>query len=411
MQIYLVGGAVRDQCLGLPGKDRDWVVVGATPAQMLSQGYRPVGRDFPVFLHPQTHEEYALARTERKQGHGYRGFITNHDPGVTLEQDLQRRDLTINAMARDQHGHIIDPYGGQRDLRQRLLRHVSPAFREDPLRVLRVARFAARYASLGFTVAPETMSLMREISTSGELTYLPGERVWQELRQALCCQQPSRFFQVLQQAKALHALLPELSALHGVPQTPCHHPEIDSLRHTLMALDLAATESAEEVVCFALLMHDLGKGLTFTAQWPRHIGHERAGLEPIQQLCQRLRCPSAYRELATQVCQWHLHVHQAMELRPQTLLKLLSATDALRRPQRFSQFLLACAYDARGRLGLEHESYPQQAFMRRLAEHVNTVDISDLLDIGLGGKTLGVRIQQRRLDAIRDFRKIYDQEK
>jgi tRNA nucleotidyltransferase (CCA-adding enzyme) len=404
MDIYLVGGAVRDDLLGYPTSEHDWVVVGAQPQDLIALGYQQVGKDFPVFLHPSSKEEYALARTERKQGHGYTGFAVHCDPAVTLEEDLQRRDLTINAMARRTDGHIIDPYGGQRDLEARLLRHVSDAFVEDPLRVLRTARFAARYAHLGFTVAPETLALMAEIVAQGELEHLPAERIWVELERALGERNPEVFITVLRDCGALARLLPELEALFGVPQTAEHHPEIDTGVHTLMALRQAAALSAATDVRFAVLIHDLGKGTTPRAEWPRHIAHEQRGIKLVDQACKRLRAPNQFRDLASKVCQYHTHCHRALELRGDTLLKLLTATDALRRPERFEAFLLACEADARGRLGLEQRAYPQADYLRRALALAQGVTAAQFADAGLAGKALGDAIKQeqvRLLEALR----------
>ena len=404
MKAYLVGGAVRDALLGYPSSENDWVVVGATPADLLAQGFQQVGKDFPVFLHPDTRDEYALARTERKRGHGYTGFAVHCDPAVTLEQDLLRRDLTINAMARSPEGDIIDPYGGQRDLAARVLRHVSDAFVEDPLRVLRTARFAARYAHLGFGVAPETLALMAEIVDQDELAHLPAERIWLEMERALGERDPQVFVQVLRDCGALARLLPELEALFGVPQTEKYHPEIDTGVHTLMALQQAALLTPATDVRFALLLHDLGKGTTPRAEWPRHIAHERRGLKLVEQVCQRLKAPGQYRELAVKVCEYHTHCHRALELRGKTLLKLLNATDALRRPERFEAFLLACEADARGRKGLEQRDYPQADYLRCAQAMAQEVSAAAFSEQGLQGKALGEAIaaeRVRRLEALR----------
>ena len=404
MKVYLVGGAVRDALLGYPSSERDWVVVGASPRELLDRGYQQVGRDFPVFLHPETRDEYALARTERKQGHGYTGFAVHCDPAVTLEQDLLRRDLTVNAMARSAEGEIIDPYGGQRDLAARVLRHVSAAFVEDPLRVLRTARFAARYAHLGFSVAPETLALMAEIVDQGELAHLPAERIWVELERALGERDPQVFVQVLRDCGALEALLPEVEALFGVPQTERYHPEIDTGIHTLMALQQAARLTPASDVRFALLVHDLGKGTTPRDEWPRHIAHEQRGLQLVERVCQRLKAPGQYRELALKVCQYHTHCHRALELRGKTLLRLLQATDALRRAERFEAFLLACEADARGRRGLEQCDYPQADYLRRALAAAREVSAADFSAQGLQGKALGDAIAServRRLEALR----------
>ena len=404
MEIYLVGGAVRDALLGYPSSERDWVVVGASPADMLDNGYQQVGRDFPVFLHPQTKDEYALARTERKQGHGYTGFAVHCDPSVTLEQDLLRRDLTVNAMARAESGAIIDPYGGQRDLAAKILRHVSAAFVEDPLRVLRTARFAARYAHLGFSVAAETIELMTQIVLQDELAHLPAERIWTEIDRALGERNPEVFIDVLRDCGALQRLLPELEALFGVPQTADYHPEIDTGIHTLMALQQAARLTPATDVRFAVLIHDLGKGGTPAAEWPHHIAHEQRGLKLVDAVCKRLKSPGAHRELALQVCAHHTLCHRALELRGKTLLKLLTATDALRRPERFEAFLLACEADARGRKGLERRDYPQADYLRRALDIAREVSAALFTGAGVEGKALGAAISAervRRLDALR----------
>lgn len=396
MKIYLVGGAVRDALLDYPVHERDWVVVGARPEELERQGYQQVGKDFPVFLHPQTKDEYALARTERKQGHGYTGFAVDYDPTVTLEEDLQRRDLTINAIARDEDGTLIDPCGGKADLEQRVLRHVSEAFVEDPLRVLRTARFAARYAHLQFTVAPETLALMADIVAQGELAHLPAERVWVETEKALGERNPEVFIQVLRDCGALAALLPEVDALFGVPQPPAHHPEIDTGEHVLMTLQQAAALSEDTDVRFAVLMHDLGKAATPPEEWPRHIRHEERGIALIEQVCKRLRVPKRHSELARTVCAQHTLCHRALELRGKTVLKLLNATDALRRPDRFESFLLACEADARGRLGLEQRDYPQADYLRRAREVAQSVNAEQFTDSGVTGKALGDAIADRR---------------
>jgi tRNA nucleotidyltransferase (CCA-adding enzyme) len=406
MRIYLVGGAVRDELLGLPARERDWVVVGARPEELLAQGFKPVGKDFPVFLHPQSGEEYALARTERKTGPGYRGFETLFSPDVTLEQDLERRDLTINAIAKDpDHGALIDPFGGQRDLRDRLLRHVSPAFVEDPVRVLRVARFAARFAPLGFDVAPETLEVMREIAARGELDALVSERVWQETQRALEMPAPARFFEVLRAANALPVIFPELHALFGVPQPERWHPEIDSGVHTLMALEQAAKLSEDPVVRFAALTHDLGKGTTPPQSWPSHVAHEQRGVALVEGLCDRLRIPNAYRELATLVSRYHLQAHRVEELRDGTLLDLLEHVDAFRRAPRFEQFVLACEADARGRKGLENREYPQAEYLRRARAAAAGVTLQPAEREGLEGQQIAEKLRQARLSALRKLRK------
>ena len=404
MEIYLVGGAVRDSLLGYPVIERDWVVVGARPEDLLSQGYQQVGKDFPVFLHPRSKDEYALARTERKQGHGYTGFAVNCDPTVTLEEDLLRRDLTVNAIAQDAQGNIVDPHGGRRDLEQRVLRHVSEAFVDDPLRVLRTARFAARYAHLEFTVAPETLVLMHAIVQQGELAHLPAERVWVEMERSLGERNPEVFIRVLRDCGALEKLLPEVEALFGVPQTAEHHPEIDTGEHVLMALQQAVACDYDTEVRFAVLLHDLGKGTTPQAEWPRHIAHEQRGKKLVTRACKRLKAPRRYTELAATVCQYHTHCHRALELRGQTLLKLLNNTDALRRPERFEAFLQACEADARGRLGFENRDYPQADYLRQALTVAQEVSAAQFTDSGISGKALGEAIsveRSRRLEALR----------
>ncbi len=401
MKIFLVGGAVRDELLGLPVKERDWVVVGARPEELLAAGYRAVGKDFPVFLHPQTAEEYALARTERKTGPGYRGFETRFSPDVTLEQDLERRDLTINAIAKDMEtGELIDPFHGQRDIEQRVLRHVSQAFVEDPVRILRAARFTARFAPLGFDVAPETIELMRDIVARGELDALVPERVWQETQRALEQQAPWRFFEVLRDAHALQKIFPEVDALFGVPQPEQWHPEIDSGVHTMMVLQQAAKLTPDPVVRFAALVHDLGKATTPREEWPRHIAHEHRSAELIEQLCARLKAPNAYREVAIQVGKHHLLAHKAMELRPATLLELLESLDAFRRPERFEQYVLACEADARGRKGLENRDYPQANFLRRVREAAASARPDPEVMPHLSGEQIAGHMRKRRLEKI-----------
>lgn len=397
MKIYQVGGAVRDRLLGLPVKDHDWVVVGATPEEMIDLGYKPVGRDFPVFLHPETAQEYALARTERKTAPGYTGFVFNTSPDITLEQDLMRRDLTINAMAQDEHGDLIDPCKGREDLEQGILRHVSPAFVEDPLRVLRVARFAARF---GFKVAPATMDLMQAISASGELDALVAERVWQETKRALGEDRASLFFIVLKDCGALARVFPELDGLYGVPQPEHYHPEIDSGVHTMMVLDQACRLSADTMVRFAALVHDLGKAATPQADWPAHRDHERRGVELVNRLCERYRVPKKFRELAVIVTRYHLDCHRVQELRPGTVIDKLESMDAFRRPGRFEQFLLACEADARGRKGLENTDYPQADRFRALVAAANAINTKSLPVNELDGKEMAQTIRQLRIDAI-----------
>lgn len=403
MQIFKVGGAVRDQLLGRPVVDIDWVVVGATPEQMRAQGYRPVGDDFPVFLHPTSGEEYALARTERKSGHGYGGFTFHTSPDVTLEDDLLRRDLTVNAMAQADDGTIFDPYGGQADLAARILRHVSPAFAEDPLRVLRVARFAARYAYLGFTVAAETLALMRSLAESGELQHLTAERIWQEFARALMEDNPEVFIEVLRDCGALKALLPEVDVLFGVPQPAEHHPEIDTGAHILSVLQQCARFKQTLNIRWACLLHDLGKGTTKPELWPRHIAHEKHGLPLIKKVNKRFKAPNECAELALLVGEYHTHAHRALELRPETLLKLLMSFDIMRRPQRFDNFVAASEMDSRGRLGLEDRLYPQADYLRNAAEVVRTVSVKPLLEKGLRGAELGLALNAERLRTLQAY--------
>jgi len=401
-QSYVVGGAVRDRLLGRPVNDRDWVVVGATPQQMLDAGFRQVGRDFPVFLNPQTHEEYALARTERKSAPGYHGFVVHADLSVTLEQDLARRDLTINAMAEAPDGTLIDPFGGQRDLRARVLRHVSPAFAEDPVRILRLARLAARFAD--FDVAAETMALMREMVRSGEVDALVSERVWQELARGLMEAQPSRMFETLRACGALEVLLPEVACLWGVPQPAQHHPEIDTGVHLMLVLDEAASANTALAVRFACLCHDLGKGTTPPDQWPRHIGHEQRGARLARALCDRLKVPTECRELAVLTAGEHGHVHASLGFGAAALMRLLERCDALRRPQRFAQLLDACACDARGRTGLRACPYPQRDRLLQaltLAQTVDTAALAAALGAeGRSGTQIGQAIAAARVAAI-----------
>jgi len=400
MEIFLVGGAVRDELLGLTPEERDWVVVGATPEEMTARGYRLVGKDFPVFLHPRTHEEYALARTERKTAPGYHGFTVHAAPEVTLEEDLRRRDLTINAMARRADGEIVDPFGGRRDLEARLLRHVSPAFVEDPVRILRVARFAARFARLGFRVADETRELMREMVENGEVDALVPERVWAETERALRSDSPAVYFEVLRECGALRVLFPEIDALFGVPQPVEHHPEVDAGVHTLLVLTQAARLSPDPVVRFAALVHDLGKATTPKEEWPSHKGHEARGVPLVKALCRRLRVPNSYRDLAIVVTRYHLHYHRAAELRPETLLKLFKGIDALRRPERFEQFLTACEADSRGRPGFEDAHFEQPEILRRTREAAAAITSQELLARGLNGPELGRELDRLRIRAI-----------
>lgn len=407
MEIYLVGGAVRDELLGLPVKERDWVVVGATPDELLRRGFRPVGKDFPVFLHPETHEEYALARTERKTAPGYYGFSVHAAPEVTLEDDLLRRDLTINAMARNNEGRLLDPYRGRADLEARWLRHVSPAFAEDPVRILRIARFSARYAPLGFQIAPETLDLLRDMVAAGEADHLVPERVWAETVRALGEAQPGRFIETLRQCGALARIFPELDRLFGVPQPPAHHPEIDVGVHTLLALAVAVQLGADVVTRFAVLVHDLGKGTTPPEEWPRHLGHEQRGADEIRLLCQRLRVPNMYRELGVLTARFHTHCHRALELRPKTLLNTLQGLDAFRKPQRFQQFLVACEADARGRRGLEAQGYPQAILMQQVYQAAAAVQARPLVEQGLTGLALAEALRRERLAAIVEARRVF----
>ena len=404
MQVYLVGGAVRDRLLGRTVHERDWVVVGATPAELERLGYTPVGREFPVFLHPTTHEEHALARLERKVGPGYRGFTTQFSPDVTLEEDLKRRDLTVNAMAQAEDGQIIDPYGGQADLAARLLRHVSEAFVEDPVRILRVARFAARYAELGFRVADETLALMRRMTEAGEVAALVPERVWQETERALDEPHPQVYFEVLRACGALAVIFPEIDALYGVPQPPRWHPEVDTGVHVMLTLRYAAAQNAPATVRFAALTHDLGKARTPRERWPSHHGHEALGVPLIEALCDRLKVPNAQRELAILTARDHTLVHRALELTPATVLKLFESCDAFRRPERFSELLLACEADARGRTGLENMPYPQAPYLRSLLEAAAAVALSAQDRAGLAGPAIGEEIRRRRLAAITPLR-------
>ena len=405
MKTYIVGGAVRDRLLGWPVVDRDYVVVGATPAQMVALGYQPVGKDFPVFLHPETHAEYALARTERKSGHGYKGFTVHAAPDVTLEEDLSRRDLTINAIAEAEEGTLVDPFGGRADLAARVLRHVGPAFAEDPVRVLRVARFAARFAPLGFTIAPETLQLMQGIVRSGELRALVAERVWVETERALGEKTPAVYFEVLRQCGALAELMPEVDRLFGVPQPEKWHPEIDTGVHTLQVLDVASELSSETTVRFAALVHDLGKGVTPRDQWPRHIGHEQAGVRVIGQMCERLKVPTEHRELGQLVSREHQRIHRAAELRDATVLDVLEAADAFRRPERFDRLLLACEADARGRgPELRARTYPQAQFFRDRFKAAAAVKLDVDVMQQLAGPAIAQALRVARVAAIRDVR-------
>ena len=401
MEVYLVGGAVRDEQLGLPVKERDWCVVGATPDELLSKGYRQVGKGFPVFLHPETNEEYALARTERKTGAGYHGFEFQTSPDVTLEADLSRRDLTINAMARDADGNLIDPFDGMADLEHRVLRHISDAFSEDPVRILRTAKFKARFAGLGFELAGETLDLMAQMVSDGEADSLQADRVWQETEAALAGPNPHLYFQVLRDCGALAVVFPELDALFGVPQPPQWHPEIDCGLHALMVLEQSAKLSDDIAVRFAALVHDLGKATTAKENLPSHPGHERRSVKLVNKMSKRLPVPRACRELGVLVAEYHAHCHRAFELRPQTILKLLKEIDAFRRPERFRKFLLACEADARGRTGFEDKPYPQAAYLERAGKEAGRVKADQAADTATNGAAIGAEIDKKRLEAIK----------
>jgi len=402
MKMWMVGGAVRDALLGLPVNDRDWVAVGATPQEMVDAGYTPVGKDFPVFLHPQTKEEVALARTERKSAPGYRGFTIHADPGVTLEEDLLRRDLTINAIAQAEDGTLIDPYGGQKDLRDKLLRHVSPAFAEDPVRILRVARFAARFSD--FSVAPDTNVLMQQMVQDGEVDALVAERVWQELARGLMENKPSRMFEVLRACGALARLLPEVDRLWGVPQPPAHHPEVDTGVHLMLVLDMAAQLQTPLTVRFACLGHDLGKGTTRVEELPRHIAHEARSVKLVQAMCERLKLPTDCRELAETVAREHGNVHRSETLDAAAVMRLLERCDAWRRPQRFAELLLACECDARGRTGFENRPYPQRERLQHALDAALAVDTASVsaqaLEKGWKGSAIGDAIRNARQAAV-----------
>ncbi len=405
MRSFRVGGAVRDALLGLPVNDTDWVVVGTTPEAMIAAGYLPVGKDFPVFLHPDTREEYALARTERKTGRGYHGFAFHAAPDVTLEQDLARRDLTINAIAQAEDGSLIDPHGGQQDLRRQVLRHVTEAFREDPVRILRVARFAARFHH--FSLAPETLELMRAMVAEGEVDHLVPERVWQELARGLMEDKPSRMLEVLRECGALARILPEVDRLWGVPQRADYHPEVDTGVHNMMVLDMSARLAAPLPVRFACLTHDLGKGTTPEDVLPRHIGHEQRSAKLLQGLCNRLRVPNECRELADVVAREHGNIHRSGEFGAAAIVRLLERCDAFRKPQRFEQVLLACECDARGRLGLEEQPYPQRARLLAALEAARAVDTATVAaqarEQGLSGEAIGERIQHARTQVVQDL--------
>jgi tRNA nucleotidyltransferase (CCA-adding enzyme) len=402
MKIYLVGGAVRDKLMGFTPTERDWVVVGARPEDLESQGYKRVGKDFPVYLHPKTHDEYALARTERKTKPGYKGFTVHASPEVTLHEDLERRDLTINAIAEDQDGQLIDPFGGVKDIENKILRHVSPAFAEDPVRILRLARFAARFAHLGFTVAPETNELMKHMVANGEVDALVAERVWKEMERALAMPTPARFFEILRGCGALERLFPELEALYGVPQPENHHPEVDTGVHTMMVLEQAAKLSGDTQVRFAALVHDLGKGITPKDEWPKHKEHEEKGVPLVENLCKRYRVPNDYRELAIHVTRYHLHYHRALEVKANTILKLLQNIDAFRKPQRFEQFLLACEADAKGRTGFENRPCPQSGLLRQAFNAAAGINARPIINKGLQGKMLGQELHRLKILAVKE---------
>jgi tRNA nucleotidyltransferase (CCA-adding enzyme) len=401
---YLVGGAIRDKLLNRESYDHDYVVVGSTVNEMLSLGFTQVGKDFPVFLHPETKEEYALARTEKKLGIGYTGFTCNSSKLVTLEEDLLRRDLTINAMALKPNGEIIDPYNGQDDLKNRILRHVSEAFIEDPLRVLRVARFSARYHSYGFTIAKETLALMTQISRSNELQSLSSERVFIELNKSLLEDHPEVFFETLKSCGALSVLLPEIETLWGIPNPIKWHPEVCSGVHTMMALQQAVKLSNKAEVRFAALCHDLGKGITPEAEWPSHRGHEKSGLPIVKALCKRLKVPSSYQALALKVCEYHLHCHKAFELKPSTILRVFNALDVWRKPEEFNDFILACTADMRGRTGFEDKEYPQAAYLHQLATQARNVSARKFVEQGIKGSAIKEAIEKERLLLIQNIK-------
>ncbi|MEZ8186476.1 multifunctional CCA addition/repair protein [Shewanella sp. 5S214] len=403
MKIYLVGGAVRDTLLKQTVVDKDYVVVGSSIDEMLAQGYQQVGKDFPVFLHPKTQQEYALARTERKTGKGYQGFSCDANKDVTLADDLLRRDLTINAIAQDSEGKLYDPYHGIDDIHAKVLRHVSDAFIEDPLRVLRVARFAARFHHLGFTIAAETLQLMTDIANSGELEHLTPERVWQECDKALSSQSPQIFFAVLKQCQALTVLFPEIDALFGVPQPAKWHPEIDTGVHTLMVLEQTSLLSSNKAVRFAALVHDVGKGLTPKQEWPKHHGHGQKGLSIIKALCQRIRVPNEYRDLALLVSDQHQNIHNAFELRAETIVKLFDKGDFWRKPQRLTELLLCCHGDIRGRTGFEQANYPQAEFLQHCYELASNVDVQSIISAGYQGSQIKSQLQLTRSETVNSY--------
>jgi tRNA nucleotidyltransferase (CCA-adding enzyme) len=403
MKTFLVGGAVRDFILDLPTTDKDWVVVGETVESMVKQGFQTVGKDFPVFLHPHTHEEYALARTERKTAPGYKGFSVHASPEVTLEQDLVRRDLTINAIAQDENGNIIDPYQGQSDLKNRIFRHISPAFSEDPVRILRIARFSARFSHLGFTIADETMQLMKQMVAEGETDHLVAERVWAELEKALSEKTPDAFFYTLKECNALATIFPEIDQLFGVPQPVKHHPEIDTGIHSLMCLEQASKLSSSAEVRLAALLHDLGKAVTDPEKWPSHHGHEELGLAILDQFCTRLRIPKKFKTLACHVMRYHTHCHRAFELRATTLTDMLGNLGAFKSVDAIRPFALACEADAKGRTGFENRDYPQSAYLINAANAVCAIDTSEILNSDLQGAKIGDAIRRLRIKSVTNF--------
>ncbi|THB68459.1 MAG: multifunctional CCA addition/repair protein [Gammaproteobacteria bacterium] len=401
MEVYLVGGAVRDELLGYPVNEWDWVVVGATPEDLLSNGYKQVGRDFPVFLHPETKDEYALARTERKTASGYKGFEVHAGKDVTLEQDLERRDLTINAIAKDADGRIIDYYGGVKDLENRLLRHVSPAFAEDPVRILRICRFMARYGSMGFSIASETIELMKQMVENGEVDALVSERVWAEFYKALNEESPWLFIECMRECGALARVMPEIDKMFGVPQREDYHPEVDSGIHALLVLKEAVRISDDPEVRFAALCHDLGKAVTPEDILPQHIGHEERGVDQIKALCSRIHCPNSYRNLAVLASQFHTKAHNAYELKASTVLKMFYSMDAFRKPDRFLQFLNVCEADVKGRKGKEDSLYPQKEYLRKMLDSATNIDTSQLGKIDGGGEKIAERRRELQLNAIK----------
>ena len=404
MKTFLVGGAVRDTLLNYPVKEKDWVVIGETPESMIKQGFQPVGKDFPVFLHPKTHDEYALARTERKSAPGYKGFIVHASPEITLEQDLIRRDLTINAIAMDSHGKIYDPYDGEKDLKKRLFRHVSPAFSEDPVRILRVARFAARYSHLGFSVAKETLLLMRQMVNNGETDHLVAERVWAELIKALSEQTPSAFFYTLKQCGALQSIFPEIDQLFGIPQPAAYHPEIDTGLHSLLSLEQACILSPKTEIRLAALLHDLGKAATDKNKWPSHHGHEKKGLPLLINFCDRLRVPKSYKTLAMQVMTYHTHCHRCFELKATTLIDMLAKLNAFKPSnETINDFVLACEADSKGRTGLENNAYPQAEYLQKIAKIACDIDTTAILNSDYKGPDIGEAIRKLRINAVKKY--------